>query len=134
MISSGPRSVIRKSSFLVYLKLMFIVKWAKWVSDPALLMELLMLYKAIGLVSRWQRMLCCVTNLSLMKMAVALESSMARVQALLLIPLTTIEKWRCKENGSAVHTIQKKIESNIVEGPLSDRVSETTGFNDTALS
>jgi hypothetical protein len=73
------RSIIRKSSFLVYLELIFIVKQAKWVSEPALLIEPSMLCKAMGLVRGWQRILCCVTNLLLMKIAIAPELSMARV-------------------------------------------------------
>jgi hypothetical protein len=78
MMFSGPRSIIRKSSFLVYLELMFMVNWAKWVSEPALLIEPSILYKAIGLVSGQRRMLCCVINLLLIKTAIILESSMAR--------------------------------------------------------
>jgi hypothetical protein len=126
--------MIKKSSFSVYLEPMFIVKQAKWISEPALLMELSILCKAMGLVRRRQRMLCCDTNLSLIKTAVAPESSMARVRTLLFIPLTSTEKWRCEENGSTVHTVHEEIESNIVRGPLSDGVSEISGLDDTALS
>jgi hypothetical protein len=79
MMSLEPRSVIRKLSFLVYLKPMFIVRQAKGVSEPALLIEPSMLCKAIGLVSGHQRILCCVTNLSLIKIVVIPESSMTRV-------------------------------------------------------
>jgi hypothetical protein len=113
---------------------MFIVRRAKWVSEPALLIEPLILCKAMDLVSGWRRMLCCDTNLSLMKIAIASESSMERVRALLLVPLTTTEKQRCEENRSTVHTVHEEIESNIVEGPLSDRVSEAIELDDTVLS
>jgi hypothetical protein len=133
-MSSGPRSVIRKLSFSMYLELMFIVRQVKWISEPALLIEPLILCKAIGLVSRQWRMLCYVTNLLLMKIAVAPGSSMARVQAFLFVPLTTTEKWKWEENGSIVYTVQKEMESNIVVGLLSDRVSETMGLDDTVLS
>jgi hypothetical protein len=70
-----------------------------------------------------------------MNTAVTPELSIARVRALLFVPLTTTGKWRCEENGSTVHTVQEEMESNIVvEGPLSDGVSETSGLDDTALS
>jgi hypothetical protein len=94
MISSRLRSIIRKSSFSVYLEPIFIVKQVKWISEPALLIEPLMLCKVTDLISRWQRMLCYIINLSLIKTAVALKSSMARIQALLLVLLTSTEKWR----------------------------------------
>jgi hypothetical protein len=94
MMFSGSRSIIRKLSFSVYLEPMSIVKQVKWVSEPALLVEPLMLCKAMGLVSGQWRVLCCVTNPSLIKTAIAPESSIARVQALLLVLLTTTEKWR----------------------------------------
>jgi hypothetical protein len=87
----------------------------------------------MGLVSEQQRMLYCDINLSLMKTAVASESSMARVQVLLLVPLTMTEKRRCEENRSTVYTVQEKIESNIVRDPLSDGISEITELNNTAL-
>jgi hypothetical protein len=69
-----------------------------------------------------------------MKTAVAPESSIARVQTLLFIPLTNTEKWKWEENGSTVHTVQEEMESNIVMDPLSNGVSKTIGLNKTALS
>jgi hypothetical protein len=69
-----------------------------------------------------------------MKTAVAPESSMARVQALLLVSLTMTEKQRCEENESTVHTVHEEIELNMVMGSLSDRVSVITGLDNIALS
>jgi hypothetical protein len=68
-----------------------------------------------------------------MKIAVAPDLSMARVLALLLVPLTITKKRRCKKNRSTVYTVQEEIESNIMGGPLFDGVFKTTGLNNIAL-